>query len=50
MIGVPFGLDSVTAVVIGGTVLTGGRGDVLVVWLVPLFLTFSVSLRFISMC
>lgn len=29
VIGVPFGLDSVTAVVIGGTVLTGGRGDVL---------------------
>ncbi len=29
VIGVPFGLDSVTAVVIGGTVLTGGRGDVI---------------------
>lgn len=29
VIGVPFGLDSVTAVVIGGTVLSGGRGNVL---------------------
>jgi len=29
VIGVPFGLDSVTAVVIGGTTLSGGRGNAL---------------------
>lgn len=29
VIGVPFGLDSVTAAVIGGTTLAGGRGNVL---------------------
>lgn len=29
IIGTPFGLDSVTAVVIGGTSLAGGRGDIL---------------------
>ncbi len=29
VIGVPFGLDSVTAAVIGGTTLAGGRGNIL---------------------